>query len=240
MSLRRSMVFSKIFSLLKRISRRFFCHHSLASSKPNPADGYLTGSACACQKLNQTTYTDDHRVKTFSKASPDCACEKHRTSPFSPGVIDDNEFVTRFVFSPVHLNKAKNKIKSSVFSHVHHKGCSIQRESIVSDNELTNFVENFKKMNPQLTWYGILTARCAELRGIQITGQSKRAICLYDMAEHDNPAHGEMHQTEYVIEDADQVELRAKLFEIFNQGVHTPPNNYRSGRIALGANQSAV
>jgi hypothetical protein len=184
-----------------------------------------------CQQINESTIEDSHRVKAFGKECPDCLCEKFTTSPFSPGLIQDTERLTRFVFSPVHLDKKGKKIKPSVFSHVFTVGCSIQRESIVSDDELVNFVARYLTKNAAHAWHGVLTADCAILRGITLDDQSKRIICVYDMAEEVNPAHGEIHQSHYEIEEADQPELRAKLFAAFNNGVNIEPTQYRNGSL---------
>lgn len=54
------------------------------------------------------------------------------------------------------------------------------------------------------------------------------------MAEEHNPAHGEIHQAQYVVEEADLPELRAEIFKLFNEGVHTHPKDYRGGLILSG------
>lgn len=157
-------------------------------------------------------------------------CEKHKTSKYSPGPVSNSEKLTRFVFSPVHVGK-NGKIKASVFSHAFSVGCSVQRESTASDSELTQFVRNYQARQPDHSWHGVLTGDCALLREYSLENSGQRAFCIYDTAEKDNPAHGEIHQSEYVVDEADLVELRAKLFEVFNNGVKTSPSEYRDGSI---------
>lgn len=173
-------------------------------------------------------------MAVFSNACPDCVCEEWRTSSFSPGVIKDSEQLTRFVFSPIHLNNKGTKIKPSVFSHIFSKGCSIQREAVASNSELVDFIASYLKKNPAHSWHGTLTASCEAIREIKINGQEKRVLCAYDMAEEHNPAHGEIHQSQYVIEEADMPELRAEIFKRFNEGVHTQAKDYRDGLVLSG------
>lgn len=167
----------------------------------------------------------------MNKECPDCLCEKYRTSKYSPGQVSNSEKLTRFVFSPVHVGK-KGNIKPSIFSHTFSVGCSVQRESLVSDSELTEFVKNYLKRLPDHTWYGVLTGGCASLREFSLDNTGQRAFCVYDTAEKINPAHCEIHQSQYVVDEADQSELRAKLFEIFNKGINTLPSEYREGSIS--------
>ena len=62
-------------------------------------------------------------------------------SAHSPGVVDTSEVLARFVFSPIQIDR-KGKVKPNSFSHVHSKGCSIQRDSAVNDTEILALVEN--------------------------------------------------------------------------------------------------
>jgi hypothetical protein len=148
---------------------------------------------------------------------------------YSAAHVANLEKISLFVCSPLHVGK--KGILPSVFSHTFTVGCSIQRESIVSERELSQFVRNFLAGKSDRTWHGVLIGDCEVLRGCTLKSSQKRAFCVYDTAEKDNPAHGEIHQSQYVIDEADKVELRAKLFETFNSGVATSPTAYRSGSI---------
>lgn len=227
---------SKLSSAFKRFSGLFSTSQPAApsTSNTNTTAGGIPTQESSCQHLNSSTLEEKERVSVFSNACPDCICEQYRTSCFSPGIVQDSEQLTRFVFSPIHLNGKGTKIKPSVFSHIFTKGCSIQRETIVSNSELVQFVASYLNANPTHSWYGTLTASCEALRGIQLNGRAKRVLCVYDMAEEHNPAHGEIHQSQYVIEEADRPELRAEIFKLFNEGVHTQPKDYRGGLVLSG------
>jgi hypothetical protein len=229
-------LYSRLSSAFKWFSGLFSPSHPTAPSTPNKSAtaGSTSAQENSCQHLNSSTLDEKERVSIFSNACPDCVCEQYRSSSFSPGIVEDSEQLTRFVFSPIHLNGKGTKIKPSVFSHISTKGCSIQRETIVSNTELVDFVTSYLRANPTHSWYGTLTANCKALRGIQLNGQAKRVLCVYDMAEEKNPSHGEIHQSQYVIEEADQPELRAEIFKLFNEGVHIQPKDYRGGLVLFG------
>ena len=183
-----------------------------------------------CRQVNKRSSEGEQRVAVVNTECPDCICEQHKMSKHSPGFVSDEEKLTRFVFDPVHL-KRNGGIKPSIFSHVSTYGCSIQRESIVLDNELIQFLRNFLNKNPRQSWHGILTGECSSLRKVLVDSSGQRALCIYDTAEEDNPAHAEIHQSQYVVDEAGPAELRAKLFEIFNNGENTTPSEYRSGTV---------
>lgn len=185
-----------------------------------------------CQQINDNIDgKDKERVAKINSAAPDCCCEKFRMSRYSPNVVKDDEVLARFVFSPIHVNKKNGKIKPSIFSHVFTVGCSIQRDSIATPEELVHFSKNFLEGSEERSWEGVLLASCKSLRDVKINSGKNRAFCIYDTANSHNPAHGEVSQSQYVIEEADGIELRHDLFTVFNNGEPVLPHNYRNGSI---------
>ena len=190
----------------------------------------FTQAGRTCLRVNAETYEDTKdRVKKFNAGCPDCICENFLTSKYSPGRVSDNEQLSRFVFSPIHVGK--KGILPAVFSHTFTVGCSIQRESIVSESELVRFVKDFLTGKDDRSWCGVLTADSKALRSCTMDNPDRRAFCIYDTAEKHNAAHCEIHQAQYEIDEADKIELRAKLFKAFNGGVPTAPAAYRNGSI---------
>lgn len=200
---------SQLSSRLKRFARLFF------------------GGHIDCQGINQRTQ-NDHRVSEINAAAPDCACEKYRMGEYSPGVIGDTEMLARFVFSPYQVDK-KGRLNSSAFSHVYSKGCSIQRDTIVENEEIFTFVKKFLEEGDDRVWKGLLWAECGTVRKILTNNASRRAVCVYDTAEKNNPAHGEICQTHHVIDEDDKVELRHDLLAAFGNKVIIQPAQYRNG-----------
>lgn len=190
----------------------------------------LIGNRVNCRCINQRTSKDVKRVNKINAAAPGCACEKHRMSKHSPRTVEESEQLARFVFSPMHVNRKTGEIMPSIFSHVHEKGCSIQRDSVAGTNEIGKFVESFLSNKSDRAWVGVLTSPCQNVRGIRVETDA-RGVCVYDTAEPGNPAHAEMCQTQYVIGDADRLELRNKLLAAFGDGVVIKPQEYRTGTV---------
>lgn len=181
---------------------------------------------CDCQKLNLDTKNKEDRVSLIYEAAPNCGCESQKTSKFSPHPIANKEWIARFVFSPMHINK-KGEIKPNIISHIFNRGCSVQRETIASNDELSRFVSDFLASDSknERSWNRVLIATCSDLRNITIDNQ--KALCLYDTAEEHNPAHGEICLSRETPE-ADQAELRFEIMKVFSEFL---PNDYRDGEI---------
>lgn len=149
-------------------------------------------------------------------------------SVHSPGVVDDSEKLARFVFSPYQVDK-KGKLKPSAFSHVYDKGCSIQRETIAGNDEILLFINQFLEKREDHVWKGLLVAESSAVRNIFVKNTSRRAVCVYDTAEKENQSHGEICQTQYVLEEDDKVELRHDLLMAFGNEEIISPVKYRNG-----------
>lgn len=130
----------------------------------------------------------------------------------------------------MHVHKKTGEILPSVFSHALTVGCSIQRDSIATHNELVKFVTDFLSSDSKRIWKGVLTTECSRLRDLTIDNTQNRSICVYDTAERSNPAHGEFSKTQH-IEEADHAELRHQLFTAFGDGKPISPNNYRDSAV---------
>ena len=152
-------------------------------------------------------------------------------SRYSPGVVENTERIARFVFSPMFFNAKTGKVKPNIFSHVFSAGCSIQRDSVAKDKELINLTNISLSRDSNSSWIGVLLAECHELRSIKIESSHNRTVCVYDTANKENPAHGEIGQTQHIVNPEDIVELREALFAAFNKGAMTPPSLYRNGTV---------
>lgn len=202
---------SKLSSQLKLFFRRVF------------------GEKIDCHGINQRSQSDQ-RVTQINAAAPDCACEKFRMSHHSPGVVADSEILSRFVFSPYQVDK-KGKLKAGAFSHVHNNGCSIQRTSIASNDEIVLFVNRFLAKRDDHVWKGYLVADSVSVRRILTQNSMHRAVCVYDTANAENPSHGEICQTQHVLDKDDEAELRHDLLMAFGNEVIIQPTQFREGAI---------
>lgn len=179
-----------------------------------------------CLNIHTITSSDPDRVKKIFAAAPDCCCEFQKMSEFSSSPIGSTEQIARFVFSPMHINSKTGEIKPNIISHVFSRGCSVQRDTIAPHNEIERFVSNFLSSGDgKRSWDRVLIANCSDLRNITI--ESKRALCLYDTAEKNNPAHGEICLSREIPETY-HAELRFEIMQVFKE---VSPANYRNGDI---------
>ena len=88
-------------------------------------------------------------------------------SRYYPNVVDSSEYVSLFVFLPIHKTKNGNALPS-IFSHVHLKGRSVQRESIATKSELIDFAHTFLSADVKRVWEGVLLAKCDDIRSIRL------------------------------------------------------------------------
>lgn len=189
----------------------------------------LLGFGIDCEGLNLATDYSSQRISDINAKAPNCSCEKYRMSRYSPSVVDNSEYISLFVFLPIHKTKNGNALPS-IFSHVHLKGRSVQRDNIATETELVDFTHNFLKADIKRVWEGVLLAKCDDIRNIKLDQTLNRSVCIYDTALESNPAHGEIGQTQH-IEEADQNELRHQLLVAFGNGNIIKPNNYWQGSI---------
>lgn len=190
----------------------------------------LLGIFVDCSNLDKTTRFTDSRIQDINSAAPSCACEKYSMSYFSPGFVNDNEQLALFIFLPIfHVSKKDGKVKPNAFSHVHHKGRSIQRHDIATSNELGVFVDGFLTQDTERTWKGVLLANCSDIKAIKFPNSNNRTACVYDTAREKNFAHAEIGQSQYVINEEDRNELRHELLKAFNDGVLINSANYKDG-----------
>ena len=185
-----------------------------------------------CKRTNKTSGAvgnEKSRVQYFNSALAHCACECCRVSKYSPGPIGDDEVLVRFVVHPNYVAK-DGTIKTSLFSHVEHNGCSVQRESWASHSELRRFLDRLcPESDKKKSWHGVVSARASDIRqAIDQTGLRK--FWMYDTGEPDNPAHAEMGRATNGLSEEEIQELRFELCEIFRtDSTFQSPSKYRSG-----------
>lgn len=151
-------------------------------------------------------------------------------SKFSPCRVEGEEDLTLFIFNPMMQLDKQGLVKPNVFSHVHKKGRSVQRNSIANPEELTRFVTKFLSSGDDRSWKGVVEAKCSDIRSLVNEAKSTRAVCVYDTAEEDNPAHCELCQSHELGEE-DEIELRHNLLKLFGEGRLTVPDQFRQGAV---------
>ncbi len=218
-----------MISKLLKLSQSFFKRRSSVPSQFNVERSELATN-CTEFFVRHLTEAKDTDLSELAAIAPDCKCESHSVSRYSPSPVDNEELLTRFLFHPIHISN-RGAIKPAAFSHVFSKGLSLNRERIATTEILiTWFVEqmdNHAKAN--WTWHSIVGASCGLIRSITNDNNSKRSFCIYDSAEATNLAHAEIFACCEVVDDEDRGELRKQLFDAFNANHPIYPASYRDG-----------
>lgn len=171
-------------------------------------------------------------MSTISTHAPGGMCERYKFTKYSPGVVMDEESISRIICSPIHVNPKTGKLKSAAFSYFENRGCSVQRESVAQDSEISEVVGDLLNSNDSLRWCGVATAKTQDLRSMQFSSKRGRAIAVYDSAELKNPAHAEFCLiSQSNLEDGDMNELRRLVMLSFGNGLLVHPNAYRGGAV---------
>ena len=172
-------------------------------------------NAQSCADLNRDTEHLSDRVSVIAGAKPACACEDDTLSEHSPGVVGAEEVIVRMVCVPMHVHKTRLEVLASFFSHAVTRGLSVQRMDIASDNELLACVEGFLQADEKRVWLGYVEASVSSIRDLRLLDDGAQSFCVADAALSDNQAHAEVHCA-YDIPEADAMEYRAALMNIFN------------------------
>jgi len=138
-----------------------------------------------CQKIaNQ-----HNRCQALCLQFPHCICEQHSISSYSPGIVQDEEYLIRLIFSPTHFNEQTGQLKPFAFFDCKDKGLSVNRMQYTSVEELKQtaaFISHGRKI------IGVVVAKCADIRAV--LDESERAFCIYDTATKNNPSHADICQ----------------------------------------------
>jgi len=167
------------------------------------------------------TTTQHNRCKALCLQFPHCACEQHSVSSHSPGVVQDDEYLVRLIFSPTHFNEQTGKLKPFAFFDCKDKGLSVNRMQYTSVEELKQtaaFISHGRRM------IGVVVAKCADIRSIR-DEEDERAFCVYDTATKNNQSHADICQA--VADTCQSIEtgkgrkrgskLRRKLMKLFSE-----------------------
>ncbi|WP_155952208.1 hypothetical protein [Pseudomonas sp. CHM02] len=136
-------------------------------------------------------------------------CESQSVSQASSGVVRDEEFVHRYVFSPVHMDG--DKVKTAFFSDCQHGGLSCQRsDEHVADAQIHDrghmmvalYNEARNDSDDPRTYLGVVTAKCCDIRMLkprpevadQMAVWDQPMMAIYDTAKIEDERHIDIFQ----------------------------------------------
>lgn len=170
------------------------------------------------------------RASLIDQAHPQGICQGETVSAHSAGPVRDDEYIFRFVFSPIHLDD-DGSIKAAAFSDVSDKGLSCQRgpsstppQDVHQRGTTQAAAFNAEPANSgkdRRAYLGVVWASSSEVRAVSYE-DGTGAFAIYDTARADNPEHVDVFQTFNGTRQSEQKRRRKELRDKFTR-VPTPP-----------------
>lgn len=139
------------------------------------------------------------RAKLIDDSFPEAVCEFESVSRFSPGVVVNQEFLHRFVFSPLHMHDGE--VLPALFNDAKDKGLSCERGSAFDTGPETHergrqqaerYNQEKPADRPDRAYVGSVTASCGLIRSLMMEG--RRLLAVYDTALETNVAHSDVFE----------------------------------------------
>ena len=172
-------------------------------------------SGCPCSDLHVSTENNEDRAGIIADAAPNCGCELQSLSPYSPGVVENEETILRMVCFSMHVRRSGTGLLPTFFDHVFSKGMSAQRFESTSNENLADWINMFLGKIDKQAWIGYVLASCKTIREVLHGEKNLRAFCVYDAAFDGNPNHIEVCAASR-LQDKDLPEMRAILTRAFS------------------------
>lgn len=151
----------------------------------------------SCQELFAGVAKDPKKAEKIDARSPDCACEAHSVSPYSPGPVMDDETLWRLILSPVHYDVATGKVTEAAFDDASNKGMSVQRLVVTgSEGDIRQRGHARAFAKPGRTFECAIGATAAGIRALRAPEDGGR-FCIYDTADATDPGHADVCQTRH-------------------------------------------
>jgi hypothetical protein len=154
------------------------------------------------------------RVETVAKEFPNCVCESHATSDFSPGIVQDVESLVRIIMSPIDIDEASGELKPDVTRDAGSHGMSCLRMQGVNASECASLGRQREDMKREKghKYQGFVALSVRDVR--LLSEQSQRAYCVYDTAEQLEVRHAEVMCA--LTEKSKRKEYQVKLWGLMN------------------------
>lgn len=147
------------------------------------------------------------RAELIDETFPAGFCQRESVSEFSPGTVAGDEFLHRFVFSPVHID-SNGVLKTAFFSDCATFGLSCQRSGVAEPDAETHqigtaMIEEFNARRqpekPERSYLGVVSAKCDDVRMMRSSDPAAPAydrpmMAVYDTGLPDNPRHVDVFQ----------------------------------------------
>lgn len=171
------------------------------------------------------------RAELIESAFPDGICQAESVSASSSGTVKGEEFVHRFVFSPVHVNP-DGSLKTAFFSDCNTFGLSCQRSAVeIATPEIhalgSKMIDDFNAgrptEKPERSYLGVVSANCDNVRMLRLADGSMPSqpksgmMAIYDTGLPENPEHVDVFQIHHGLKDYEIKQARRDLALVFTR-----------------------
>lgn len=122
------------------------------------------------------------------------SCEKQSVSEYSPGRVEDQEYIARQIHSPIHVDDETGEIKSAAFDDAFTMGLSVNRLAYSTEREIHELgekkAENDRSNNKKRQYSGFIKAKASEIRSF--IENDCRVFSIYDTALKDIIHHADL------------------------------------------------
>lgn len=136
------------------------------------------------------------KAKLIDDEHPNCACEQVSVSPYSPGLVEPEEYLLRVIYSPHHVEHDTGKLKPTALDDVSGRGLSVNRRRYTTPQEtqqqISSKLDTAYAKEKGHRYVGVVVLNAGAVR--EISEQGKRLFGIYDTAEDDNRAHSDVCQ----------------------------------------------
>lgn len=167
------------------------------------------------EEIHQCREKKERKAEIVAQEHPDCVCESYSVSKYSPGQVQDAEIVARLIFAPVHVERDTGLVKRAAVSDAKSRGMSVERTFYTTPEDLAERGREIATKNSSVEFQGALFFKAARVR--EIAHDQRQCFAIYDTAQRDNKAHGDVCQSYFPGKVTSQ-KVRAKLMNCAEAG----------------------
>lgn len=178
----------------------------------------------ACEDIGRYVGPADEFVRFILGVDPLGDCQSVKVGRTSPGPIDDDEVLARFVFAPAHTSTQTGDIDETVVLDAFKFGASVNRVQIDWEQALpvlhrrgealAEHIRNGsaeRPPQPDRQYLGVFRFVAHDVRAVSVDAVPAR-VRLYDTSLPDDPLHGDVVANNLGLSKVDKKELRVRLF----------------------------